>query len=570
MPYLIRLLIMVCLLLISSFFVTGQSSEEVFYFGVDLSYVNEMDDCGAEYRVNGEIQDAYQIFADFGANLVRVRLWHDPDWTEYSDLDDIKRTLQRAQDSGMATVLDFHYSDNWADPGKQEIPAAWEDFADDVDALADAVYQYTYDSLMELHNDDLTPDFVQVGNETNPGMLLTIGEDLNWAKQSRLFNAGIQAVRDFSAETGTNPQIILHVAQPENTGWWFREAEAAGITDFDVIGVSYYPQWSTFSIADMGAHVGYLRQRFDKEVMVVETAYGWTRDSVDETADNIINQGVRGYSFSREGQLAFMTDLTQSLISNGGSGVVYWEPAWVSTECSTRWGQGSHWENATFFDFQNGNEVIEGINFLNAPYRFPESFADSVIDEAYGEATITDTTDDVLGDVEAFDLLALYTRSDDLYLNLALEIAGDIFSERGTYLIYIDTTGDASGADVAPGRRPISVEEPYLPEYRLDVGVKDERGTITGTYFLNAWIDNEWQEITFTGSISVSNGSSSVIEFQIPVDLIGNPESINLAVISTNRGRATTASDILGIDTVLTEQTEPLVLDTFFSVDLNE
>lgn len=351
--------------------VQSQSPEQPFYFGVDLSYVNEMEDCGAEYRMNGASQDVYQIFADSGATLVRARLWHNPDWTTYSNLADVKRTLQRAQDAGMSTLLDFHYSDDWADPGRQDIPAAWEAFSDDVAALADAVYQYTSDTLIDLHNANLTPDFIQVGNETNSGMLWAEGEELDWAKQSRLFNAGIQAVRDFSEETATNPQIILHIAQPENTEWWFSEATEAGITDFDVIGISYYTQWSTTPLVDIGTHIANLRQQFGKEVMVVETAYPWTRAAVDESANNILYLGIRDYSVSPEGQRDFLIDLTQILINHGAIGIVYWEPAWVSTECSTRWGRGSHWENVTFFDFQNDNEVLEAIDFLSYPYQFP-------------------------------------------------------------------------------------------------------------------------------------------------------------------------------------------------------
>jgi arabinogalactan endo-1,4-beta-galactosidase len=359
------------LLLVSVFLTACQAkaeSEASFYLGVDLSYVNEMDDCGAVYLENGEARDAFQLFSDHGSNLVRARLWHNPDWTDYSTLEDVKKTFRRARAAGMYTMLDFHYSDDWADPGKQEIPAAWNDLADD--ELPQAVYRYTYDVLIELYGEGLMPVFVQVGNETNSGMLKRHLE-LDWPRDAGLFNAGIRAVRDVAAETKTNPEIILHVAQPENADWWFREARENGIKDFDVIGLSYYPQWSAFSVADVGAQVSYLRQEFGKDVLIVETAYPWTLDAVDETAGNILTQGVRGYSISIEGQRQFMIDLTQSLISNGGLGIVYWEPAWVSTNCSTRWGQGSHWENATFFDFHNDNEVHQGIDFLNYGYQFP-------------------------------------------------------------------------------------------------------------------------------------------------------------------------------------------------------
>lgn len=545
----------------------GQADDPNFYFGVDLSYVNEMEDCGAVYLENGTPRDPFELFAERGANLVRARLWHTPDWTAYSTLDDVKRTFERARDAGMDTLLDIHYSDNWADAGTQEIPAAWETLDDD--ELVDAVYTYTYDVLTELHAENLTPAFVQVGNETNSGILIRTGER-DWSRDARLFNAGIRAVRDFAAETDSHLQVIVHVAQPENTGWWFTEAEAAGITDFDVIGVSYYPQWSTFSIQDMGAQVGYLRQRFGKEVMVVEAAYPWTRDSADESADNIFTQGLRGYPFSPEGQRRFMTDLTQSLISNGALGIVYWEPAWVSTECFTRWGQGSHWENVIFFDFQNNNEVLEGIDFLRDTYLHPLTLVDGVIEADYGVSLVTDGTGDVFEGIRAFDLDSLYVQANDDTISLAVAVQGDVFANRGSYLIYFDTSHDSEGADVDPARRPITVADPFRPEFRLDVGIKDERGTITGSYTLHAWTNGEWQDVTFIGGAAIMAGDTSVIEVQIPRVQLGDPSSLNIAVISTGRGRVHTAADILGSDFVVQDWSEAVVLDTFLTYTLPE
>lgn len=547
----------------TSAYAESSDQGERFYFGVDLSYVNEIEACGAVYRVNDELQDPFNLFAEQGANVVRARLWHNPDWTDYSTLSDVKITLRRAQDAGMGTLLDFHYSDNWADPARQEIPHAWRDIVS-MDELADAVYQYTFDTLIDLQADGLTPDFVQVGNETNAGML-SDGRGLNWGRQAKLFNAGIRGVRDFAEATDTNPQIILHIAQPENTGWWFSEAELAGITDFDVIGLSYYPQWSVFSISDMGAHVSYLRQRFDKEVMVVETGYGWTREIMLESADNVLNQGLRGYPFSPEGQRRFMVDLTQSLISNGGLGVVYWEPAWVSTSCLTRWGQGSHWENATFFDFNNDNELLEGVQFLDkANYLYP-------VDGEFAESIVID---DVIGDIldgnSAFDLQQLGLSSDADWLSLTLTIAGNIYDEFGNYLIYFDVTDDEQGANGDVLRRPITVADPYKPEFRLDITVREERGTLTPSYTLNAWIDGMWDQISYTGAVTVAAGEPSVIALQIPLHLLGSPEQVQVAVISSNNGRANTAGDILGTDFTPSEWREPLVLDTFFSIVIGE
>jgi arabinogalactan endo-1,4-beta-galactosidase len=546
----------------------GQETDTHFYFGVDLSYVNEMEDCGAIYRENGEPRDLFALFAAHGASLVRARLWHNPEWTHYSTLEDVKQTFSRARDAGMFTMLDFQYSDKWADAGHQEPPAGWQDMDDE--ELVNAVYQYTYDVLMELHINNLAPAFVQIGNETNSGILKREGER-DWSRDAALFNAGIRAVRDFTAETNTNPQILLHVAQPENTGWWFTQAEAAGITDFDMIGVSYYhPQWSTFSIADMGAHVSYLRQHFGKEIIVVETAYPWTRDAVDETADNILNEGIRGYPLSPEGQHRFMNDLTQSLISNGALGVVYWEPAWVSTECFTHWGQGSHWENATFFDFQNNNELLEGIDFLSDEYLYPDKLVDGVIEESYGDPLVEDSTSDVLDSNPALDLGNLYLRANEDMISLAITITGDVSTERGNYLIYFDTTQDAQGADSDAGRRPITVADPYKPEFRLDVSIMEERGTISGRYVLNMWAEDEWAQVTFTGGAAISSGQTSVIELQMSRALLGNPQLLNVAVLSTDRARVHTAGDILGSASVPADWSDELILDVFSRYALSD
>ena len=535
-----------------------------FYFGVDLSYVNEMDDCGAVYLENGESRDAFELFSQHGANFVRARLWHNPDWTDYSDVPDIERTFERTQAAGMFTLLDFHYSDNWADPGKQAIPAAWEDLSED--ELPDAVYEYTYDTLSGLHSKGLMPDFVQVGNETNSGMLKPVSE-LDWPRDAKLFNAGIRAVRDVAAETGTNPQIILHVAQPENAGWWFREARAHGITDFEIIGLSYYPQWSSFSVADVGSHVNFLRQEFDKEVMIVETAYPWTLEKLDETADNILNQGVRGYPITIEGQRQFMIDLTQSLISNGGLGVVYWEPAWVSTDCSTRWGQGSHWENATFFDFHNDNELHQGIDFLSYPYQFPADFVDGVLEGTYNDPLLEDETGDNLDQVLHLDLLGLHAREDAESLYLGITIAGDVSANPwGNYLIYFDTTEDGQGADIDVDKRPISVADPYQPEFRLDINLLDRKGTVSGSYAFYAWDGAEWQALSFMGGAAISNGTPSLIELQIPKSLLGDPAFVNLGVLTTGRGRVHTAGDILGTPISPTDWKDPVLLDVFVRV----
>jgi arabinogalactan endo-1,4-beta-galactosidase len=343
------------------------------YLGADLSSANEMDDCGAVFRQNGKAYDLFTLFRGHGANLARIRIWNDPDWTRYSTLADVKKSIRRARAAHMQVLLDFHYSDTWADGDKQIIPKAWVAIKDD-GALADALYRYTYDTLTALDAEGLMPDQVQVGNEINQELLGQAdwkGRPINWNRNALLLNAGIKAVRDAGAKSAIHPKVMLHIAQPENVEPWFKAAEAAGVTDFDLIGVSYYAKWSKLSMAEMGATIRRLTQAYPKaEVVLVETAYPWTLDYADQLG-NVLGEDalMKGYPATPLGQKQYMIDVTQTVLENGGAGVVYWEPGWVSTGCKTPWGVGSSWENATFFDFHRKNEVLPAIDFLRAPYR---------------------------------------------------------------------------------------------------------------------------------------------------------------------------------------------------------
>jgi hypothetical protein len=259
-----------------------------------------------------------------------------------------------------------------------------------------------------------------------------------------------------------------------------------------------------------------------------------------------------------------MIDLTQSLISNGGLGVVYWEPAWVSTDCSTRWGQGSHWENATFFGFQKDNEVHQGIEFLSYDYDFPSELADGVVEDTYGEVFLQDEAGDNLKQFQHLDLLNLYARDDGDSLYVALTVNGDVYANGwGQFLIYFDTTEDDQGADIDVDKRPITVADPYQPEVRFDIRIVDRKGTVGGSYEFFAWDGAEWQNSALPGGAAIQNGSPSIIEIQIPKNLLGNPEFVNLGVVSTGRGRTHTAGDILGIGVSPMDWAEPVILDVF-------
>ncbi len=356
-----------------------------FYFGSDLSYVNEMEDCGVIYKENNTPKDPYLIFADHGTNIVRLRLWHTPAWYDtlnagnrYSDYEDVCRSIMRAKSAGMHVLLDFHLSDLWADPSRQIVPAAWAGVVNNLPVLQDSLYNYVKNTLTDLHSKGLLPEMVQIGNETNRGIMLSeqqnnAGWQLNWPRNAALFKRGIQAVRDVEAATGQNIKVALHIADPADASWLMSGFWSNGVKDFDVIGLSYYWAWhKPTTIQQTGTIIENLRSLYaGKEVMIFETGYIWTTQSNDN-ANNIISETHPNYPATPDGQLKWLIDLTQEVINSGGSGVMYWEPAWVSSTCYTPWGQGSHQEHATFFDFTSnmlpgGGMIWPEHDFQNLP-----------------------------------------------------------------------------------------------------------------------------------------------------------------------------------------------------------
>ena len=359
----------------------SHSSAQSFYLGADMSYVNEMEDCGVQYFENESQKDPYQILEDHDGNVVRFRLWHSPSWYDalnegqrYSDLNDVKHAIARAKENNLNVLLDFHLSDNWADPSKQLVPEEWLSVVDDIDALQDSLYHYIYSTLEELHSENLLPEMVQIGNETNKGILLSPEDNstwtLDWERNALLFNRAIQAVRDIEEITEKDVKIMLHVAGPSNAEWLIDGFIDNGVTDFDVIGLSYYWAWhKPTTIAEAGEVIASLRTfNPDKEVIIVETGYIWTTQWNDN-ASNIISETHPDYHpASPTHQRDWLIDLTQEVINSGGSGVLYWEPFWVSSNCHTQWGQGSHQEHATFFDFDNNLLIPGGIEWMSHNY----------------------------------------------------------------------------------------------------------------------------------------------------------------------------------------------------------
>lgn len=346
--------------------------------GADLSYANILQNKGAKYKEQGQIKDVYSIFKNRGCNMIRLRLWNEPSWQNNlfgsertSDIVDVEKSMQKAKSLDIAVLLDFHYSDNWADPSKQVVPAKWKNLS--LNDLKDSIYQYTFVTLDRLVKKNLMPEYVQLGNEVNNGMCHPIGKIINnnFASFHVLLTAAISAVEDVNKKHNVEIKKILHVAQLHEADYALNGLFSIKTLDVDFIGVSHYYLWAKINdLIKITEKIAEIRKKFGKEIFVMEAAFPWTTQSFDQY-NNIFSgeKTVVGYPFNKEGQKKYMIDLVQAIIDGGGKGIVYWGGEWISTPAfKDQWGTGSSWENAALFDF-NG-EVLPSFDYMSHKYKF--------------------------------------------------------------------------------------------------------------------------------------------------------------------------------------------------------
>jgi arabinogalactan endo-1,4-beta-galactosidase len=295
--------------------VTSQVSQDVaFSRGADISWLPQMEASGYKfYSDAGTEEDCFKILKDHGINSIRLRTFVNPSDDKFSGHCSKTETVAmavRAKKWGMKVMIDFHYSDSWADPGKQRKPSTWE--GHDFPTLLNDLYSYTFDVMSALKAAGITPEWVQVGNEIPGGMIYPEGSTSNWGQLSQLINKGYDAIKAVSPGS----KVILHVDQGNNNDrfrWWFDNAKANG-AKYDVIGLSYYPYWLTgnpdysLSINDLGANLIDMASRYGKEVMVVEV--GGEDNKEQNTYD----------------MLVAVQKKTMEVPHNKGLGVFYWEP----------------------------------------------------------------------------------------------------------------------------------------------------------------------------------------------------------------------------------------------------
>jgi len=339
-----------------------------FIKGVDLSALLEIEEHGGIFKENGIPKGALQIFKDHGINFIRLRLWHTPA-NGYDNLDRTLLMASRIKTLGLKFLLDLHYSDTWADPGQQTKPAAWGNLS--FQALKDSVFQYTHNVITAFKNQNTLPDMVQIGNEITCGMLWNDGrvcDQFNtpqqWVQLVELINEGISGVSE-SLDPDDTVKIMIHIDRggDNNGSQWFFNHLLAQNSDFDIIGLSYYPWWQG-TMSDLEFNTHDLAQRYSKELILVETAYPWTLDWYDNT-HNIVGDSSQlhpGYPATVEGQTGFLSDLinlVRNIPNNKGSGLFYWSPEWISVPTL-----GSPWENVTLFDFTG--ELLNSISVFDS------------------------------------------------------------------------------------------------------------------------------------------------------------------------------------------------------------
>lgn len=350
--------------------------------GVDVStYLEELEH-GAKYFAGARQIDPLDAFIANGVDAMRIRVWNDPksaDGTPYlagsCDIAVYVKLAKLAKSKGFRLMMDLHYSDFWADPGKQMIPKAWRDL--DLAQMADAVYDYTRDCLRTAKDNGVAPEWVQVGNEITNGMLWPMGKleqfdgsRGNYENFCRLVDAGCRACRDELPEA----KIMLHLERSNDQAVYqefFTHMLESGIS-FDIIGASYYPYWHG-TPDELFANLRACR-RFGKQIMVAELGYGFTTEAYVQNgcSQRLVIDAERAcvpglterYPLTPDGQAAFIRDFLTRARGEGIDGIFYWEPLWLPGEgicwaseagqsyiCEEGKSTANEWANQCLFDY---------------------------------------------------------------------------------------------------------------------------------------------------------------------------------------------------------------------------
>ncbi len=317
------------------------SLTEDFMMGMDISSIMSEFASGVTYQdFDGNVLDNITDFCaflaeDVGITHIRIRIWNDPydeDGNGYGggncDVDMAVTVAEACAAAGLGMMLDFHYSDFWADPSKQYAPKAWADMT--LDEKAVAMQEFTTDALTKIAATGAEISLVQVGNETTAGIAGETGDE----NMCTLFNAASAAIRAFDE----NIKVVIHITNPEagNMTEWAEILDTYSV-DYDVLATSYYPYWHG-TLQNLSNEMKAVKETYGKDVMVAETSFAYTLNDTDGS-DNTVHEGYNdtgvNYTFNAQGQANSIRDIIATVSIAGGIGVFYWEPAWITVGDTT-------------------------------------------------------------------------------------------------------------------------------------------------------------------------------------------------------------------------------------------
>ena len=349
-----------------------------FYRGMDASAVLALENSGVKYyNFDGEEQDVFMTLAQAGVNYIRLRVWNDP-YDENGNgygggNNDVATAItlgQRATKYGMKVCIDFHYSDFWADPKKQFVPKAWEGM--EIEEKADALYDFTLDSLTQLLEAGVDVGMVQIGNEINNGM----SGETDVANIRKLLTAGSKAVREAAVNSGKEILVAVHYTNIDDmkkldtllTGLQVKEI------DYDIVGLSFYPYWHG-TMDNLKNAITHIRNTYGKKVYVAENAYCYTAEDGDGSANSVegTDDLAEGYSASVQGQANEVRDVCAATSESGAEGIFYWEGTWIpvgpaDADNSALWEKyGSGWASsyASGYDPKDAGQYYGGCSWDN-------------------------------------------------------------------------------------------------------------------------------------------------------------------------------------------------------------
>ena len=419
-----------------------------FIKGADVSIMPELERNGTKFYDNGIEQDGLTILKNHGVNWIRVRIWNNPyvvgpEGVGGGNTDEAKaiEMAKRAKALGMKVLVDFHYSDFWVDPGQQKKPDAWKN--DSGDKLVDDVYAYTAKVMQDFNAQGVTPDMVQVGNELNNGMLwpeaqLTEDNPNGYKFLAKLLNAGLQAVHDNDKDNKVKTMIHLAGVDVNLYHTFFDNLIVKNkVNDFDIIGMSFYPFWHG-TMDDLKNTMNDVSAKYNKDVIAVETAFGYTLEDADFEKNNFgtNEEKVSGYKATVQGQATGLRDVMATVASvndNRGLGIFYWAPDWVINE-KVGWksnGGGNGWDNLTLFDTKgNALESMDTFNLVSDPnnqYIEPQVTTINTVDvkdvSLYSNVDLPQT----VGVVYSYDAVK--------NMSVKWDVAKPIFAKPGNYTI---------------------------------------------------------------------------------------------------------------------------------------